>query len=556
MSSSMPASASSSPEPSAGPATGPAGASAEPSGSLFTKPSADPGAVGSSETDPVELRGAGAEELVALMRANDRGHRRGRTLAVIAAVIGIVALGTGGVYAVQQLTDKGPQPESVLPSTTVAFVKVDLDPSASQKVDALRFLRSFPAADTRFGATADLRRIAFEALQERNGLGTLDYAEDVEPWLGQRLGFGLVPDPAAKEGSRPVVALSVTDPAVAERHLPALANGLGVQCRVLEEFAVCTGGGTTAALDTVLAATARGSLADAATYRQDMDDLGEDGVVSFWSDSAKAAEAASTVGEVVGRPVPRLLAAAGGSSTSMALRFDGPNLELVGHVNGVATKRVAEGDARPIGGLPWNTLAAVSVAQAGPQLRASWPRTQAAIVEAMGTKEYTRGLAQVEKALGIAIPEDLAAGLGSRFTAAYGGSEPGKGPKVAVVGDGDPDVLRTVADRAVASGAGSQPSVRPAGRDTIVSTSDGYAQEVATTRGLGEMPAFAGAIKDLDEAQFALYVDISGLRTQFADELERAPVPAADAWANLSALGVTASADGTSAEFRIRLTTK
>ena len=554
MSSSMPASASSSsPEPSSSePSSGPA---TEPAEGLFTEPSADAGRACSS-ADPVELRGAGTEELVALMRANDRGHRRGRTIAVIAAVLGIVALGTGGVYAVQQLSDRGPQPESVLPSTTVAFLKVDLDPSAAQKVDALRFLRSFPAADTQFGDTSDLRRIAFEALQGQDRLGTVDYAKDVAPWLGQRLGVGLVPDAAAKEGSRPVLALSITDPTLAERHLPALADGLGVRCRVLEEFAVCTGGATTTALDAVLAATARGSLADAATYREDMGDLGEDGVVTVWSDSAKAAEAASRFAEVAGRPLPRLVDAADGGRTSMALRFDGPHLELVGHVNGVTATRVAEGNARPIAGLPWNTLAAMSVAEAGPQLRASWPQAKAAMVAALGPEEFARALAQVEKALGLAVPGDLAAGLGSRFTVAYGGSEPGKGPKVAVVGDGDADVLRTVADRVAAFGAGGQPAVRPVGRDTIVSLSDGYAQEVATTHGLGEMPAFAGAIKDLDDAQLALYVDISGLRTQFEDELEGAPGPAADAWANLSALGITARSDGSSADFRIRLTTK
>ena len=512
--------------------------------------------LGASDASSVELRGAGAEQLVALMRANDRGHRRGRAIAVVAAVIGIVALGTGGVYAVQQLTDRGPQPESVLPSTAVAFLKVDLDPSTAQKVDALRFLRSFPTADQQLGASSDLRKIAFEAIQKQGRLGTVDYVKDVEPWLGQRLGVGLVPDATAKEGARPVIALGITDATVAERHLPALATGLGLQCRVLEEFAVCTSGTTTAALDAVLTDTARGSLADSATYRQDMDDLGEDGVVSAWSDSAKAAQAASTFGAVAGRQLPNLKDAADAGRTSMALRFDGPNLELVGHVNGIRMQRVPHGNAGPIAGLPWNTLAAASIAEAGPQFSASWPRMKTVMGAALGAKELDRGLAQVEKSLGISIPKDLAAGLGNQFTVTYGGNEPGKGPKVAVVGDGDADVLRKVATHLMASGKQGQPGVGPAGRGTVVSLSDGYAQEVATTHGLGEMPAFAGAVKDLEDAQVAVYVDISGLRTQFKDELEPTKVPAADTWSNLSALGITAKADESSADFRIRLTTK
>ena len=490
------------------------------------------------------------------MQANGRGRQRGRVLAIVAAVIGVVALGAGGVFAFQELTDSGPQPESVLPSTAVAFLKVDLDPSAGQKVDALRFLRSFPAADRQLGVTSDLRKVAFEAIQDQGRLGKLDYAKDVEPWLGQRLGAGLVPDATTKEGVRPVIALSITDAVVAERHLPALATGLGVQCRVLEAFAVCVGGSTSTALDAVLADAARGSLADSATYRQDMGDLGEDGFVSAWVDSAKMGEVLTKFGAVAGRQMPNLKGVADAGRTSMALRFDGPNLELAGHVNGVAMQRVAKGNARPIAGLPWNTLAAVSVADAGPQFSASWPRARAAMVAALGTKEFARGLAQVEQALGISIPKELAAGLGSQLTVAYGGNEPGKGPKVAVVGDGDADILRTIADHVAAVGAGGKADVTPAGGGTVVSLSDGYAREVATTHGLGEMPPFEGAVKDLDEAQIAVYVDISGLLTQFKDELDPAKGPGADAWGNLSALGITARADGSSADFRVRLTTK
>ncbi|WP_406832727.1 DUF3352 domain-containing protein [Pedococcus sp. KACC 23699] len=510
----------------------------------------------------VELRGAGAEELVALMQANGRDRRRGRVVALVGAVTGIVVLGTGGIFAFQQLSGSGPQPESVLPSSTVAFAKVDLDPSAGQKVDAFRFLRSFPAADKQIGADTDLRKVAFEAIQQQGGLGKVDYAKDVQPWLGQRMGIGFVPDTAAKEGARPVLALGISDATAARTHLPALASSLGGRCRVLEEYAVCTSGTTDAPLDAIVAATARGTLAEASTYRQDMRDLGEDGVVSAWVDSAKAGEMVSALGGAAGMPKANLTNLADAGRTAVALRFDGPNLELAGHVNGVKARPSATGDVRTITTLPWNTLAAVSVGGAGKSFSAAWPELESSLRAAVGDKEFTAGLKQVEQAVGISVPGDVAAALGTRFTVVFGGIDPTSGPKVAVLGDGDADVLRTVADHAAGLAGGGQAFVRPAGGGTVVSLSDDYGQEVATTHGLGDMPAFKDALKDPQDAQVAAYVDISGLAAQFKDDVagsKSAPAGAsagASALDHLSALGITATGHGSDADFRIRLTTK
>lgn len=506
----------------------------------------------------VELRGAGTEELVALMQANGRDRRRGRVVALVGAVTGIVALGSGGIFAFQQLSGAGTQPESVLPSSTVAFAKVDLDPSAGQKVDALRFLRSFPAADKQIGANTDLRKVAFEAIRQQGGLGKVDYAKDVQPWLGQRMGIGFVPDTAAKEGARPVLALGLSDVTAAKDHLPALASALGGRCRVLEEYAVCTSGATDGPLDAVVAATARGSLAEASTYRQDMGDLGEDGVVSAWVDSAKAGEMVAALGGVAGMPRTNLTNLADAGRTAVALRFDGPHLELAGHVNGVKARPSGTGDARTITTLPWNTLAAVSVGGAGRSFSTAWPELESSLRGAVGDKEFTAGLKQVEEAIGISVPRDVAAALGTRFTVVFGGIDPANGPKVAVLGDGDADVLRTVADHAAGLAGGGQASVHPVGGGTVVSLSEDYGQEVATTHGLGDMPAFKDALKDPEDAQVAAYVDISALAAQFKDDVagSKSASASASALGHLSALGVTATSHGSEADFRIRLTTK
>ena len=115
---------------------------------------------------------------------------RGRTVALVGGILAIVAVGAGGAFAFQQVSGGGAQPESVLPANTLAFAKVDLDPSAGQKLDAIRFIRKFPDAKGEVKEDSDLREVVFKSLQDDGQLKGVDYAKDIEPWLGQRIGFG------------------------------------------------------------------------------------------------------------------------------------------------------------------------------------------------------------------------------------------------------------------------------------------------------------------------------------------------------------------------------
>ncbi len=61
---------------------------------------------------------------------------RVRTLALVGGLVAIVggtaAVG-GGWLAFSKLNGGGPQPESVLPADTIAFVKVDMNPSGRRR---------------------------------------------------------------------------------------------------------------------------------------------------------------------------------------------------------------------------------------------------------------------------------------------------------------------------------------------------------------------------------------------------------------------------------------
>jgi hypothetical protein len=73
------------------------------------------------------------------------GGRGGRRAWWIAG--GAVALlGVGaGAWAALGFFQQGAQPAEALPSTTVAYLSIDLDPAGGQKIDAFRTLNKFPA---------------------------------------------------------------------------------------------------------------------------------------------------------------------------------------------------------------------------------------------------------------------------------------------------------------------------------------------------------------------------------------------------------------------------
>ncbi len=482
------------------------------------------------------------------------GGGRGRTVALVGGLLAIVGLAAGGAaFAWSQVSGGGAQPETVLPASTVAFAKVDLDPSASQKLDAIRFVRKFPTARGQVSENADLRQLFVKSLQDDGQLEGIDYAKDIEPWLGERAAVGFVPN-AAGDDADVIVVLAVRDHDKATQSLPKVARSLIGQCEVLEEYAVCARDAEK--LLAVRDATKKGTLADSASFRTDLHDLGEDGIATAWVDSTTAGKVIGSRGADLGSAFGLKPEAAtlGQGRTALALRFDGPHLELAGHVNGSKSAVVGSAHADGVGALPEGTLAAVSVANAGDQFRASWPELEATLKAAVGEQELTDGLAQVQDALGITVPDDLAAALGSQFSVVFGGTDQEQGDlKLAVVSNGDPDVLRKLADGAGQGlGAGAL-TVTPSGRGTVLTMSDRYAQELTTGSGLGDTDRFKDAVKHPEQARVVAFADISGLLAQFKD---RTSDRVGQDLGALSAVGFTASGEGTSGDFSLRITTK
>ena len=175
----------------------------------------DPNPLSSSDAQP-EYLGSAADQ-------TGSAPRPPRRWGVVAAVAGGVALAAGvGGWGVAQLLAGGAGPASAVPSIAVAYLSVDLDPSATQKIEALRMLKKFPAIDEQLdlGVRDDLRRWVFERLQEDDLCPGLDYARDVEPWLGDRMAVAAVPDDDAPLA--PLLVVQVSDREAASRGVTAL----------------------------------------------------------------------------------------------------------------------------------------------------------------------------------------------------------------------------------------------------------------------------------------------------------------------------------------------
>ncbi|MEO6411628.1 MAG: DUF3352 domain-containing protein [Pedococcus sp.] len=476
-----------------------------------------------------------------------------RMAALVGGILAIVAVGAGGTYVFQQVGGGGPQPESVMPAGTIAFAKVDLDPSAGQKVDAIRFIRKFPDTKGEVQEDSDLRAVIFKGLQDDGQLKGVDYAKDVEPWLGQRIGIGAVPGATADAEPTAVLALAITDAAKAKASLPTVAKSAGGECEVVKEYAVCTAG--TGKLAGIVSAVGGGALADSASFTKDMGDLGEDGVAAAWFDAQQLGKVTQSLrGTGVLEGLPSGVDSAQSGRVAMALRFDGPHLELAGHTNGASVRFVGSEKGTDLADLPKGTLAAVSVANGSEQLKAAWPEIDKSIRDSVGAKEYTNALGEIQRTLGISVPKDLYAVLGSQFSLVFGGMGEGQGQlRIAAVTDGDHSTVSRLADAgAKGMGAGAL-KVASGDERTVVSLSDDYADEVANESGLGGTEAFKSAVKDADQARIAGFVDIAGVVAAFKDEI--GPEEAKN-FAGFSALGFSVSGEGTSADFSLRLTTK
>jgi hypothetical protein len=475
---------------------------------------------------------------------SERPGRSTRRLAIIGvAAVVVLALAGGAFAAYQKLDGGGTQPHDVLPDSLVAYARVDVDPSAGQKIALLKLIRKFPEAAEEIGITSagqDVRELLVRDALEAAGCD-LTYDKDVKPWLGSRLGIGV------DDQQHPLAAIQVTDEDKAERGIKRLFACADEKAALafLDGYAIVAEDQKTA--DAAADAAAEAPLADAETFTQDTGALGEQGVASGWVDTDRLATTFPELEDAMSEASPTELAQLQqAGSAAFALRTDGSTLELAG-ISGTTDAFEVSGPA-PLSGLPSDTVAAIAIGGLGSQVADQYELfldqlstgLNGSSPEPGGSVAYVDGepddlVSGFEDATGLKAPEDLETLFGDGLTIAVGSRNLEKLPSledpadiasldVALMMSSDPDRALDLARRLVrlASQAGVDLSATGTDDGAVLATNQEAAEALDGSGTLGDDDTFRSVMPYGDDTAYGLYVDVATI----LDTISKADPPA------------------------------
>lgn len=520
------------------------------------------------------------------------GARRGTAFIAVVALVLVVVLG-GGAFAVYKVFfSGGPQPAEALPADTLGFVSIDLNPSAGQKVAAIRTIRKFPALKKELGLKTDddLRRWVFDKATEDGSCKGLDYNRDVEPWLGKRAAFAAV---ELDGDAAPAVALQVTDAAKAKKGVAKVVDACGGPG---DDFGFATGSDyliisdSTAHAKAVVAAAKQKSLAQDAAYRTWMDKVGDAGVVSFYASKQGAEFLAKQVAQFdqgfthgfndsfEGNDLPSGSGADQEAAMKEAfrdfkgmagtLRFADGGMELSMVGGGMSSYTGTTAVGKEVGNLPKDT--AVALAFSVPKDFVTTMLDQ--LRTSMGD-EVDQGISQLESQTGLAVPEDVQTLLGKSISISLGGDAPDdltavRSPAEVPFGlviAGDVDRIKGVISKLESSSGQSLEDLQVAQQASdgkiAFASSDDYAKALLDDGSLGEDSVFKKAVPHAGKASSVFFVDFD---SDWLDRIVDAAGSEADAsevsevkdnLEPLESLGLSAWADDDTSHFLLKVTT-
>lgn len=528
-------------------------------------------------------------------------RRRGRRGWWVAGGV-VVLLGAGaGAWAALSFFHQGAQPAEALPSTTVGYVSLDLDPSGGQKIDAFRTLDKFPAFKQDVGVTSvdDLRHKIGDALVAQSGCSGLDYSRDIDPWLGDRMAAAVVP---LGKDDKPnvVVVVQVTDESKARAGIAKLAHCSGSdQTGVVVKDGWATLAQTQEVADEVSAAADQATLADDPTYQKWTKAVGEAGVVNAYASPDAGRIAAQQLGPMLGGGLfgpsgESLSSSASGTAQSSAyhstlatsaaagdnpltqglsafkggaatLRFTGDGLELAAAGDGSSpalSRLTGTTGGELVSRLPDDTAVALSTSFTPGWFEQELNAMSSSYGAGMSKGDVERELSQLT---GLNVPDDIETLLGKGVVLSVGknidvnaieNSSSGADVPVAATVKGDPTAIAQVLDK-IRAKTGDTPMLGSDSSGDLVSVGpdDAYRTEVLKGGGLGSDGTFTGVVPDAAHASSVIYVDFDALEPAIlkasggADQQELANLTP------LRALGLSSWLDNGVARFSLRLTT-
>lgn len=531
------------------------------------------------------------------------GRSRKRPLLVGgAAVAGVALVGAAAWGAWWWLADGG-QAAEALPASAVGYVGLTLDPSGSQKVEALSTLRSLPAIAEELDLDGPLEDIDLKQTLGTAFLGTapcddLTYEEHLEPWLGDRLGVAAVP---VDDSPEVVLAVETTDADAAVEGMDALLacggddtgdDVDGAAYEVRDGWVVLAEDDST--LEAVLADLDEGTLADDEDFQRWTGEAGEPGVLTMYAAPAAAdylQDALDGFFDDLGEPVLEgsstdpIAMTTGASTVAATSAQPSPEEQLEEAIEAfegaAATVRFVDGsmELEMAGGLGDSELLAAADAEDTGDASSLVTALPTGTVLAAATGLSPQGLEQLEGELG-ADADDMVEGLlgpldldpvallGDAVGLAVGPDLDVEGLvagtttelPVALLTTGELAAAQDVAEGlglGLAAFLGVEPAVAGEDGRVVLGLDQTWADEVAAGDGsLGEDERFQRAVPDADGVDGLLFLDADALV-----DLVRGSMPEGEDDAVLDnlepfdALGLSTTTEDGTARLVLRLTT-
>lgn len=529
---------------------------------------------------------------------------RKRILA-LGGLVGVLAVGGGAVWAASSFLGAGAQPAEAMPASTLGYVSIDLDPSGGQKIEAIQTLRKFPAFKEQIGLEPDddLRERLVEEIVKSGECEGLDYAKDVEPWLGDRAAVG-----AADLGGdtpTPIFVVQVKDAGKAEKGLDNLLEVCGGEPAASGEPGEDTGGWVVegdwvvvakneAEAQKVVDATKEGSLADDEDFKTWTAEAGDPGIVSMYAapeagefvgrymsdmagmgsmlgmpsadgmefnpDTGEFEETAPAEEPTVPPEVQEALDEFKGAAATMRFNDGSFEIEVAGNAGkSSSTLLDSEGGADGVADLPDDTIAAFGMGFAD-----GWFQTMLDQMSASSGESADDFLAQMSEESGLDLPADAETLLGEAVTISLGGDFDAEaamngGPADVPVGitiEGNPAEIETVLDK-IRPQLGDDASFLETESDddsVIISPNADYRSTLLKGGNLGDSKAYKAVVEGADDASVVLFVNFDAGDNWLAG-LAGDDAEAAENIEPLSAFGIAAWRDGDVSHSILRLTT-
>lgn len=466
------------------------------------------------------------------------------------AILGLAAVGVVGViglggWAALSFMSGGTQPASAMPANAIGFVSLDLDPSATQKIEAIKILRKFPAIEKQMKISSqdDLRRWVFEEIQKDGQCSRLDYDKDIAPWIGERIAVAGVPAGQPGKSPTPLVALQVTDQDAASKGITQLARcggaGSDFGFAFTGDYAVISD--STRHARAIAASAEKAPLADDAAFQKWMDRVGDQGIITAYA-APGAMEALTDLRTGLpdfamgprsgtGRLLPQkelnrtnqrlkeMYQGFKGMAAVVRFKDGAVEAQFAGETSpDIKGFTMSPGDHTQITDLPASTGAAFAVA-----LHEGWAKSYLDMMgKAMGGGSVDQMLSEAKARTGLDLPGDVEKLMGDGVAVSLDKSLDVKAASQAPAGipagvriSGDPAQIQAALDKV-------KKAVGPQADSLAVQQGDGavalgfdqkYVGDLAGKGGLGDVAAFQDVVPDANRAAAAFYLDFDAVES-------------------------------------------